>query len=213
MGLLILQYIKDIAPRYVLFLTNNEGETPVDIFRDHHESLVKDGAEWLKSTSESCSVVAALIAGVAFATSTTIPGGTQEETGKPYLERHPAFNMFALTSLLALSCSTTSLIMFLAILTSRHQPRDFRKDLPLKLLLGLSALFVSIAAVLVSFSSAFFFVLKDNLKEVVFPLYAATILPISFYAVAQFPLFADLVRAIFTKVPQSSNRESEKLIL
>ncbi|KAK4281208.1 hypothetical protein QN277_012730 [Acacia crassicarpa] len=206
-------YIKDITPRFVLFLQNNNGETPVDIFRKDHENLVTEGTEWLNHTSESCSVVAALIAGVAFATSTTIPGGTQEETGKPYLERHPAFNMFALTSLLALFCSTTSLIMFLAILTSRHQPRDFRKDLPLKLLMGLSTLFVSIASVLVSFSAAFFFVLKDSLKEVVFPLYAASILPITFYAVAQFPLFTDLARAIFSKVPRSSNQESEKLIL
>ncbi|XP_054790090.1 uncharacterized protein LOC129295577 [Prosopis cineraria] len=206
-------YIKDVTPRHVLFLPNNHEETPVEIFRKDHEGLVKDGAEWLNHTSESCSVVAALIAGVAFATSTTIPGGTQEETGKPYLERHPAFNMFALTSLLALCCSITSLIMFLSILTSRQQPRDFRKDLPLKLLMGLSSLFVSITSILVSFSAAFFFVLKDNLKQVVFPLYAATILPITFYAVAQFPLYADLVRAIFSKVPQASNRESEKLIL
>ncbi|XP_054796559.1 uncharacterized protein LOC129301951 [Prosopis cineraria] len=206
-------YIKDITPCYVPFLPNNNQETPVEIFRKDHEDLVKEGAEWLNHTSESCSVVAALIAGVAFTTSTTIPGGTQEETGKPYLERHPAFNMFAFTSLLALCCSITSLTMFLAILTSRQQPRDFRKDLPLKLLLGLSSLFVSIASILVSFSAAFFFVLKDNLKQAVFPLYAATILPLTFYAVAQFPLYADLVRAIFSKVPQSSNRESEKLIL
>ncbi|KAI9118912.1 hypothetical protein K1719_009587 [Acacia pycnantha] len=206
-------YIKDITQSYVLFLPNNQDKTPVDLFREDHENLVKQGTEWLNHTSESCSVVAALIAGVAFATSTTIPGGTQEGSGKPYLQRHPAFNMFALTSLLALCCSITSLAMFLAILTSRQQPRDFRKDLPLKLLLGLSSLFISISSILVSFSAAFFFVLKDSLQEVVFPLYAATILPLTFYAVAQFPLYADLVKAIFSKVPQASNRESEKLIL
>ncbi|KAI9119390.1 hypothetical protein K1719_010065 [Acacia pycnantha] len=206
-------YIKDITQSYVLFLPNNQDKTPVDLFREDHENLVKQGAEWLNHTSESCSVVAALIAGVAFATSTTIPGGTQEGSGKPYLQRHPAFNMFALTSLQALCCSITSLAMFLAILTSRQQPRDFRKDLPLKLLLGLSSLFISISSILVSFSAAFFFLLKDSLQEVVFPLYAATILPLTFYAVAQFPLYADLVKAIFSKVPQASNRESEKLIL
>ncbi|KAK4281206.1 hypothetical protein QN277_012728 [Acacia crassicarpa] len=206
-------YIKDITPRYVLFLPNNDGKSPLDLFREHHQNLVKEGTDWLNHTSESCSVVAALIAGVAFTTSTTIPGGTQEGSGKPYLQRHPAFNMFALTSLLALCCSITSLTMFLAILSSRQQPRDFRKDLPLKLLLGLSSLFISISSILVSFSAAFFFVLKDSLEEVVFPLYAAAILPLTFYAVAQFPLYADLVRAIFKKDPQASNRESEKLII
>ncbi|KAI9126191.1 hypothetical protein K1719_002612 [Acacia pycnantha] len=206
-------YIKDKMPPYVLFLPNKHDKSPVDLFREDHENLVKEGTEWLNHTSASCSVVAGLIAGVAFATSTTIPGGTQEGSGKPYLQRYPAFNMFALTSLLALCCSITSLTMFLAILTSRQQPRDFRKDLPLKLLFGLSSLFISISSILVSFSAAFFFVLKDSLKEVIFPLYAATILPLTIYVVAQFPLYADLVRAIFSKVPQASNRESEKLIL
>ncbi|KAK4263368.1 hypothetical protein QN277_028790 [Acacia crassicarpa] len=206
-------YIKDKMPPYVLFLPNKGGTSPVDLFREYHENLVKEGTEWLNHTSASCSVVAGLIAGVAFATSTSIPGGTEEVSGKPHLQRYPAFNMFALTSLLALCCSITSLTMFLAILTSRQQPRDFRKDLPLKLLLGLSSLFISICSILVSFSAAFFFVLKDSLKEVVFPLYAATILPLTIYIIAQFPLYADLVRAIFSKVPQASNRESEKLIL
>ncbi|XP_028791241.1 ankyrin repeat-containing protein At5g02620-like [Neltuma alba] len=204
-------YVKDIMPNYVSFLPNKGHKTPVEIFREDHENLIKEGTDWLNHTSQSCSVVAALIAGVAFATSTNVPGGTQEQTGMPTLESHPAFNMFALTSLLSLCCSITGLIMFLAILTSRHQPRDFRKDLPLKLFFGLSSLFVSIASVLVSFSAAFFFVLKE--KQVVFLLYAATVLPAAFYAVSQFALYVDLVRAIFRKDPQSSNRESEKLIL
>ncbi|XP_054800729.1 uncharacterized protein LOC129304909 [Prosopis cineraria] len=206
-------FMKEKMPQHMQFLKNKSNETPQDIFVRDNKDLLDEGIGWLKSTSESCSVVAALIAGVAFATATTIPGGTQEETGKPYLERHPAFNLFAFTSLLALSCSITSLVMFLSILTSRQQPRDFRKDLPLKVLLGLSCLFVSIASVLVSFSSAFFFLLREHLQQVVFPLYAVTILPITFFGVAQFPLYIDLMRAILFERPQSSNRESEKLIL
>ncbi|XP_054804243.1 uncharacterized protein LOC129307337 [Prosopis cineraria] len=206
-------FMKENTPHHLRFLQNHSNETPQDIFVSAHKDLVKEGTDWLKSTSESCSVVAVLIAGVAFATATAIPGGTQEETGKPNLQHHPAFNLFAFTSLLALCCSITSLIMFLSILTSRQQPRDFRRDLPLKLLLGLSCLFMSIALVLVSFSAAFFFLPKDNLQQVVFPLYAVTILPVTFFGVAQVPLYIDLVRAIFLKDPQSCNRESEKLIL
>ncbi|XP_054804255.1 uncharacterized protein LOC129307347 [Prosopis cineraria] len=206
-------FMETKMPQHMQFLPNKSNNAPEDIFVSDHEKLLNQDNEWLKITSESCSVVAALIAGVAFARATTFPGGTQEETGKPYLERHLAFNLFAFTSLLALSCSITSLVMFLSILTSRQQPRDFRKDLPLKLLLGLSCLFVSIASVLVSFSSAFFFLLREHLQQVVFPLYAVTILPITFFGVAQFPLYIDLVRAILFKSPQSSNRESEKLIL
>ncbi|KAJ7972745.1 Ankyrin repeat-containing protein [Quillaja saponaria] len=68
--------------------------------------------------------------------------------------------------------------MFLAILTSRYQPKDFHRDLPWKLLVGLSSLFVSIATMLVAFCAGHFFVLEDNrLRHAAFPLYAVTCLP------------------------------------
>lgn len=60
-----MQYIKELMPGYTLFISNNKSETPAQIFVEDHKELVKEGGEWLKSTSESCSVVAALIAGVA----------------------------------------------------------------------------------------------------------------------------------------------------
>lgn len=86
----------------------------------------------------------------------------------------------------------------------RYQEKDFGKDLPRKLLVGLTSLFVSIAAMLVSFCAGHFFVLKDKLKYAAFPVYAATCLPVTFFAVAQFPLYFDLVWATLTKVPQRS---------
>ncbi|KAJ7977346.1 putative Ankyrin repeat-containing protein [Quillaja saponaria] len=199
------ELVKSSVPRHFLFQKNINGKNPGEIFTDAHKELVKEGGEWLKSTSESCSVVAALIATVAFATSSTVPGGTQENTGRPNLEGQPAFNIFAVTSLVALCFSVTALIMFLSILTSRHQPKDFHKDLPWKLLVGLSSLFLSIASILIAFCAGHFFVLKDNtLRQAAFPLYAVTCLPVTFYAAAQFPLYFDLLKANFKKVPRPS---------
>ena len=126
-------------PLHFHLRTNQEGKNSLEIFTEQHEGLVEGGSNWLKDTSESCSVVAALIAGVAFATSNAIPGGSNEETGKPNYEGQPAFNVFAITSLVALCFSVTALVMFLAILTSRKLAKDFRRDLPFKLLLGLSS--------------------------------------------------------------------------
>lgn len=57
---------------------------------------------------------------------------------------------------------------------------------------------------LVSFCAGHFFVLKDKLKYAVYPVYAVTCLPITFFAMAQFPLYFDLIRATFKKVPQRS---------
>ena len=194
--------MKRIVPQRIIFQANNKEKTPGEIFDESHKDLMKEGGEWLKSTSEACSVVAALIAGVSFATSCTVPGGTDDKTGRPKLEGEPAFNVFAISSLVALCFSVTALIMFLAILTSRQQPRDYLRNLPFKLLLGLSFLFVSIVLMLVSFCAAYFFVLKDRMHNVVFIVYAAVCLPVSFYAAAQFPLYWDLLRAILAKVPR-----------
>ncbi|KAL7126651.1 hypothetical protein ABFS83_14G201700 [Erythranthe nasuta] len=198
------EFVKNSMPMHFFIRYNQKGQTPREIFSESHQKLLKEGGEWLTSTSESCSVVAALIATVAFATSATVPGGVKSDIGTPTLENQPAFSIFAIASLIALCFSVTSVVMFLAILTSRYQERDFGKDLPRKLLVGLTSLFVSIASMLVSFCAGHFFVLKKKLQYAAFPVYAVTCLPVTFFAVAQFPLYFDLVRATFRKVPQRS---------
>ncbi|KAM4087400.1 hypothetical protein ACJW30_10G175600 [Castanea mollissima] len=199
------EFVKSTVPKYLLYQTNKDNKTPADIFTENHKDLVKEGGEWLNKTSESCSVVAALIATVAYATSTTVPGGVKPNSGTPILESHPAFDIFVVTSLVALCFSVTALFLFLSILTSRYQEKNFRVDLPRKLLLGLTSLFVSIAAMLISFCAGHFFVLKDKLKNRALPVYVVTCLPITFYAISQFPLYFDLVRAHFKKVPRPSH--------
>ncbi|KAL6345178.1 hypothetical protein AAG906_013662 [Vitis piasezkii] len=171
------------------------------IFTNHHTELVSRGGKWLNDTSSSCSVVATLIATVAFATSTTIPGSFKNNNGRRNLEHQAAFNLFAISSLIALCFSVTAMVMFLAIVSSRHQEDDFHRVLPEKLLLGLTTLFISISAILVSFCAGHFFILRDELKRAAFPVYAITCLPISFFALVQFPMYFDVVWTTFRKVP------------
>ncbi|KAJ9692853.1 hypothetical protein PVL29_011784 [Vitis rotundifolia] len=198
------KYVKNSMPPHFFSHHNNKELTPKEIFTEAHSDLVKRGGKWLNSTSTSCSLVATLIATVAFATSATVPGSFNEKNGEPNFAHQSAFELFAVSSLIALCCSVTSLVMFLAILTSRHQEDDFHEDLPQKLLFGLTALFISIAAILVSFCAGHFFVLKDELKRAALPVYAVFCLPISFFAKVQFPLYFDILWATFRKVPQRS---------
>ncbi|ESR34152.1 hypothetical protein CICLE_v10006513mg [Citrus x clementina] len=198
------QFVKKSMPRHFFTRFNDNGKTPKEVFTETHKDLVKEGKEWLTKTSESCSVVAALIATVAFATSATVPGGVDQESGKPIFENEPVFNIFSISSLVALCFSVTALVFFLTILTSRYQEKDFAKDLPRKLLLGLTTLFTSIAAILISFCSGHSFMLKDEMRSAAYPIYAATCLPMTFFALAQLPLYFDLIWAIFKKVPQRS---------
>ncbi|XP_004491094.1 uncharacterized protein [Cicer arietinum] len=204
------QYIKTLVPQHFYFIKNkitsdnqSTSQTPGEIFRSKHTNLISESSSWLKDTSESCSVVAALVAGVSFATASSVPGGTTDE-GTPTLEGKPEFDIFTISSLVGLCFSVTGLIMFLTILTSRKQFNDFRRDLPLKLLFGLTSLFVAIASMFVSFCTGHFFLVNHKYKSVIFSLYGVTCVPVTFYAVAQFPLYYDLLTAILTKIPKTT---------
>ncbi|RVX20529.1 hypothetical protein CK203_002541 [Vitis vinifera] len=65
-------------------------------------------------------ILAGIIASVTFAASTAIPGGVTEKD-RPKLENQLGFTIFAVSSLLALSSSVTSAVVFLTIANSRHE--------------------------------------------------------------------------------------------
>ncbi|XP_028762133.1 uncharacterized protein LOC114720638 [Neltuma alba] len=191
-----LEFVKESMPSHLFAKRNNHNETPDHIFKETHAQLVKSGGEWLHKTSEACSAVAVGIATVAFARSATLLGGVDQNTGRPTLEGEPAFNVFAISSLIALFCSVTAVVMFLSIFTSRYQEYDFRVDLPMKLIVGLTSLFMSIASMLVSFCAGDFFVLRDQLRHFALPIYAAEIgLAATVFAFSKFPHFSDLAGA------------------
>ncbi|RVW53635.1 hypothetical protein CK203_069110 [Vitis vinifera] len=156
------EYVKRSMPPHFFPSHNKFNETARQIFTRDHKDMVQKGKEWLGSTATSCSVVATLIATVGFATSSAVPGGTREGSGKPNLEQQPAFHIFAVSSLIALCFSVTSTVMFLAILTSRHQESDFGQDLPIKLLIGLTSLFISILSIWLLSAQATSFCSKMN---------------------------------------------------
>ncbi|XP_047154687.1 uncharacterized protein LOC124825970 [Vigna umbellata] len=195
-------FVKESVPSHCFNRYNNKNKTPKDIFSETHRDILKSGGEWLKKTSESCSLVASLIAAVSFSTSTTVPGDFKDDTGSPTLENRPEFKVFAIASLIALICSVTQLVMFLSIHTSRHRERDFGKSLPRKLIVSFTSLFISITSMVICFCAGHFFILKDKLKSVAFPLYAVMCLLVTLFALAQFPLYIDLLLCTFKKVPE-----------
>lgn len=195
------QHVKKAAPAHCVDQQNEKGETPTTIFTGKHEDLVDDGSDWLIKTSESCSVVAALIAAVAFSTSSTVPGGLSQDTGYPILRDQISFRIFSVASLVALWLSVTALVFFLTIITSRCQEHDFAVNLPRRLLIGLTSLFASIAAILLSFCAGHNLVLEENLRTAALPVYTFVGTPVAIFAVAQLPLYKDLLLASYKKLP------------
>ncbi|XWS44752.1 hypothetical protein CRYUN_Cryun15aG0074500 [Craigia yunnanensis] len=189
-----LQWFKEVEsvvqPKYKDMI-NHHFKTPRALFSDHHKKLVEQGEQWTKETAESCTVVTALIVTIMFSAVFTVPGG-YDNSGVPlYLNRN-SFMIFIISDALSLFTSTTSLLMFLGILTSRYREEDFLQTVPTKLMVGLSMLFFSIATMMITFGVALFIVLRERIAWVSFPIILLASLPVTLFAMLQFPLLVEI---------------------
>ncbi|KAI3957967.1 hypothetical protein MKW98_020609 [Papaver atlanticum] len=191
--------VENMIPEKDRFKRNADGDTAHNIFTKEHKELKESGEKWLKDTSGSCMVVAALIATVSFASAFTVPGGNFSESnrgkiGTPVFLKDNSFIVFAVADALALLSGVTSVLMFLAIYTSRYAEVDFLKSLPNKLILGLATLFISMASVLVAFGASLYIVLGDRYRWVLIPIVVVSCVPVTLFGWLQLPLFLDMIR-------------------
>lgn len=172
---------------------NKDGQTPYELFSKENEDLVSTGLDWMKD----CMVVATLIVTVAFALAFTVPGGYNQDTGIPIFIHGTSFLVLVIADAISLVSSSTSLLVFLSVLTARHGQRDFMNSLPKKLMTGLIALFISVAAMMVTFSASFFVLYHKGLIWVPIIISAFTAMPVIMFAVLQYPLLVDMIRSVY----------------
>ncbi|KAI3872952.1 hypothetical protein MKW92_025606 [Papaver armeniacum] len=195
--------VENMISEQMKFKRNKKGETAHNIFTKEHKELKENGEKWLKDTSGSCMLVAALIATVAFASAFTVPGGNisdstnSSKNGIPVFLGKNSFIVFALADAIALFSSVTSVLMFLAVYTSRYAEIDFLKSLPNKLMLGLATLFISMASVLVAFGASIYIVLGERLAWALVPIVVFSCVPVTLFAWLQLPLFFDMVHSTY----------------
>lgn len=166
------------------------------VFTDSHEKLLEKGQQWMKDTSSSCTVVAALLVTVAFAAAFTVPGGNQDD-GKPLFQNKGAFMLFIESDATALFSSSTSVLMFLGILTSRYAEGDFLYALPKRMTIGLLSLFLSLAATMIAYSATLALVLEDKVTWIAAPLVIAASVPVCLFGLLQFSLLVELVYSTY----------------
>ncbi|KAK4275381.1 hypothetical protein QN277_018473 [Acacia crassicarpa] len=172
---------------------NQEGKTAWQLFKDEHKDLLEKGERWMKDTSNSSMLVAALIATVAFAATITVPGGNDQTKGTPTFLSDKTFLVFAVSDALALFSSVASIFMFLSILTAYYAEEDFLKRLPRNMILALASLFISIATILIAFGAALCLLLGERLKWMPIPVTIVASLPLALFAVLQVPLFVRMI--------------------
>ncbi|KAM5585443.1 hypothetical protein ABKV19_004704 [Rosa sericea] len=186
---------KIVQPQYIE-MENDEGKTPQELFTEEHTVLMRQGEKWMKDTATSCMLVATIIATIVFSAAFSIPGGTDDHTGKPNLLKQKAFVDFTIADKVALVSSSTAMLTFLFILTSRYAENDFRKSLPLKLMVGLTCLFISIASMMMAFSIAFYLSCQYESKWVSNFTFLFAFVPVALFAFMQFPLVSDMSSSI-----------------
>ncbi|KAM1491306.1 hypothetical protein PS1_023774 [Malus domestica] len=170
---------------------NDAGLTPSKLFTEKHKELHGEGEKWMKDTSTSYTIVSALIITIMFAAAFTVPGGNNGETGFPIFLNKKLFMVFIVSDAISLFSSATSVLMFLGILTSRYAEDYFLKSLPTKMIIGLSTLFISIATMMVAFSSSLFIMLQDK-SWITYPIIFLAGVPVILFIWMQFPLLVEI---------------------
>ncbi|XP_021274693.1 uncharacterized protein LOC110409610 isoform X2 [Herrania umbratica] len=172
---------------------NENNRTPASLFSHEHKELIKEGEKWMKNNAASCMVVATLIAAVMFTSAFTVPGGNDERTGSPIFLKSNAFLVFVIANSLSLFASSTSVLVFLGVLTSHYAEKDFLQSLPAKSILGLFTLFFSIVTMMIAFGSAIFITLQKRMAWISVPVIVLSTVPIAFFTLLQFPLLIEML--------------------
>nr|XP_043639825.1 ankyrin repeat-containing protein NPR4-like [Erigeron canadensis] len=154
----------------------------------------------MKTTSEACSITAALIVTIVFAAAITVPGGNDQERGTPLYKKEIAFIVFAISDAISLFSAASALLVFLSILTTRFAEIDFLVSLPRRLIIGLSALFISTASMMVAFSAILFLVFCDQRPWMLAPIGGLTCMPIAVMVTLQLPLLVDLFNSTYIPI-------------
>ncbi|XP_008229300.2 PREDICTED: uncharacterized protein LOC103328663 isoform X3 [Prunus mume] len=184
--------VKKIVQPLSIDMKNKDGKTPQELFTSEHEGLLCKGESWMKNTANSCMLVATIITTVVFSAAFTIPGGIADNTGAPKFLKDTAFLIFVISDGVALFSSSTSMLMFLYILTSRYAENDFLKSLPLKLMVGLASLFISMTSMMIAFSTAFYLSCHDGLGFVSDFIFIFAFVPVVLFVFLQYPLLCDM---------------------
>ncbi|KAK9989390.1 hypothetical protein SO802_029629 [Lithocarpus litseifolius] len=220
--LLWFKAVEKIVPPSYIKMRNSDKQTPKDLFTERHKDLLKEGEKWMKSTATSCMLVATLIATVVFAAIFTLPGGNNNDNGAlekgaasppflekgapppPFLEKGAPlfleknwFLIFVISDAVALFSSAASIIMFLSILTSRYAENDFLVSLPARLMFGLSALFVSIATMVLAYGAAIFMIYDHKFHGVPIVIVSLACVIVALFAWQHFQLWADTIRSTY----------------
>ncbi|KAF9672130.1 hypothetical protein SADUNF_Sadunf11G0008700 [Salix dunnii] len=190
------EQVQEVIPSHYATLLNNEGKTAGDLFKESHEKQLENAQKWIKETTQFCSTVAAGVFTIVFAAAYTVPGGS-DENGKPNFIDSPYFMLFTVSDIFSLASSFTSLVVFLSLLTSTFELKEFHISLPRKLLVGVTFLFFAVITTTLCFGATILILIQSERKSTTLLLSIAAFLPVLLFATMQFRLYAFILGAAY----------------
>ncbi|KAI3856510.1 hypothetical protein MKX03_016367 [Papaver bracteatum] len=165
-----LQWFQEVESLLPLeYITTNEDKwTPQEVFDLHHRQPIADAEKWTKDTSQSGTLVSALIVTVAFASTFTVPGGNFSDNsdidkrGIPIFLHKTAFTVFIVANAMALFSSISSLLLFIGLQTSQFEDHDYLRFIPKRLIMSFATLFISIITLMVAFCATLHIILGSR---------------------------------------------------
>ncbi|KAL8464310.1 hypothetical protein ACS0TY_034001 [Phlomoides rotata] len=130
---------------------------------------------------------------VVFAAAITVPGGNKQELGLPFFSGETAFLVFAISDAISFFASILSLLMFLAIITSRFAEEDFLYALPNRLIICLLSVYTSILFMMVAFGATLYIVFGKKHRLIIIPVCLLSCFPIASLAYLQASLLFDVI--------------------
>lgn len=205
--------VRQLIPSHYVMHQNNEGLTAEELFKEMHKDQHQEAKKWISNIAQSCSAVAQLVASVVFAVAFGVPGGFRGESkidsekndtstkrllskevanreGLPILLDKPLYSFFTVMDVTSLATSQISLVLFLSILTSSNEHKDFRSNLPWKLTLAFNFLFFSVTTAMATFIANIFLTVRPKHELVKILNYVAAFFPIILFIIAQSPMYA-----------------------
>lgn len=180
---------------------NADGKKPRELFSESHMEMVKAGEKWAKDTANSFTVVGTVIITIMFAAAFTVPGGNHQDTGVPIFLRDDIFTLFIIADAISLFASSISVLTFIGLLSSRYAEEDFLRTLPLKLLMGLLALLLSVVAMMVAYCASLAMMFKGDQRRIIIAAMSLGSIPVIVVVPSQLRLFLDIFNSsIFIQV-------------
>ncbi|KAI7732814.1 hypothetical protein M8C21_014060 [Ambrosia artemisiifolia] len=143
--------VKGILPPPCREVKNTAGQTPQQLFTESHRGLGLESMKWINQTINISLVIAVLVCTMGFSIVFAFPGGFDQQKGFPIFHHNKCFIAFVVMDAMSFILSSTSILIFLGVILSRHHPSiDFLLQIWMfgQLLLLTSVFFLALAFIL-----------------------------------------------------------------